>query len=421
MLKTAAGTRPIHILLYTLIPAAREFGLLQRTVRETVRNRLRRALDLGMWRAFGVWRGHYSTFKDHQCTNRGDIAIRVGVKQQLAAAFAPRAVVFTDVAWGELSAALEQYATPDLVVIAGGGFLFADESGRLPVRFANDVAALARVSCPVAATSIGLNYLLKPGTPESFAFHPEAHATISQFLRRLNLGAVRDESTRHALSAFGVALPVIVDPAFLIARDAPVAQSSGVLNVGLNVAFHGGYTSHTASRMLPMVVRLAQRLGASQPCRFHYFVHSEAERAIARALQIAGVELEIVHADVASMIEAYRRIDIHVCQMLHSAIFATSVGTPVLNLAYDLKSAGFFKLLGLEAWCIDAGKVGDDDVLMIARALISKRHAVRDAILGRRAALAREAGQFYAAVADLADPEAAAPRRAGFPKLVVSR
>lgn len=229
--------RPVHILLYTLIPAGREFVPIYRSARDAFRNGLRRAFDLGMWRAAGSWRAHYSTFKDHQNTNRGDIATRLGVKQQRAEAFAPSAVVFTEVAWGGLSAALEENPAPDLVVIAGGGFLFADEHGRLPHRFTGDVAALARVSCPVVATSIGLNYLLKPGAHESFAFHPDAHATISQFLQRLSLGAVRDESTQRALGAVGPELPVIVDPAFMLPRDAPAIRGSdSALNVGLNIA-----------------------------------------------------------------------------------------------------------------------------------------------------------------------------------------
>src|SRR5689334_14489109 len=89
--------RPVRVLIYTLIPQGQENVPVERSLFRIVTNRARRILDLAQWRLGERWRAHYSTFKDFKNTNRGDIAIRLGVKHQLEQAFQGQPVTFLDV------------------------------------------------------------------------------------------------------------------------------------------------------------------------------------------------------------------------------------------------------------------------------------------------------------------------------------
>lgn len=395
-----------HVILYTLIPTERALQPIRRGPVAAVRNRLRRTLELAVWRFLGRWRAHYSTFKDHLNTNRGDMAVRMGVKHQLIEAFQGRNVRFTEVAWGEMKDVLAFSPPPDLIVIAGGGFLFTDEVGRLPPRFIEDVAVLSELHCPVVAAAIGVNQLLVGQDGTTTRFHPAHLPDVRNFLVRLTLGSVRDRNTQAALAIDDYdTLPVIVDPGFLLAPPAlfkkPAGTGTSTIAIGLNMAFHGAHTSETSHWQLPLLVRVLKRLQREFPCRFVYFVHSDAERSIAEALQIAGIPLEVVNTDVERMLEAYRRLDIHIGQMLHSAILATSVGTPALNLAYDVKATGFFALLGLPQLCLDMAATSEESLLHAVRCLIADRHEISAAILARRAELAKDSHDFYAVAAQL--------------------
>jgi len=398
---------PVHVLLYTLIPADRSCVPIRRGYAARIRNRLRRVLDLAVWRVFGRWNAHYSTFKDSINTNRGDIAVRLAVKKHLLEAFGDQTVCFTELAWGELHIARRLSPPPHLVVLAGGGFLFADHAGRLPPRFAADLEALAGMNCHVVATSIGFNSLITDGKTRQLQFHPDCRPDVARFLAQLSAGSVRDSTTQRALAMEGLAhLPVIVDPAFLLAEpEAAAAKDNKVLKVALNIAFHATQTSEASSRVLPLMLRVLKKLRRETACQFTYFVHSDAERGIAQALKQAGIQLEVIHTDVDGMLTAYRGMDILVCQMLHSAILATSVGLPTLNLAYDVKSTGFFELLGLPHLCMDMRASSEADVFTAAIRLIADRNAISHHLRARRRILEDESRDFYAQVAALLEPD----------------
>jgi polysaccharide pyruvyl transferase WcaK-like protein len=404
----------LRILLYTLIPAEREFEPIKRSPFALLRNRARRLLDLAVWRVSGIWRAHYFTFEDHNNSNRGDIAIRVGVRRQLERLFAGRTVLIDEIAWGDLGAAISAAPAPyDLIVIAGGGYLFADPQGRLPPRFAADVDALACTSTPVVAVSVGLNHLIMPkgrGAPAAFAFHRDQYALIHRFIDRVELISMRDDATRAALATIDPACgQVIVDPAFLLVSTFDVerrrkgARRGPALAVGLNVAFHGTINR----RLLRETAHTLETFAAETPTRFYYFVHSDSEHAIVDALRLWGLSIEVVEGDVDTMLTAYKRLDIHVGQMLHSTIFAMAVGVPALAVAYDTKSAAFYDLFGLGRICLDATTLDRHSLLDAMRQLVAERDKVATMIAARGAALRTDAASFYKRIADLVDRRAA--------------
>src|SRR5262245_25115260 len=100
-----ASQEPFRVLLYTLITAQDQFRLIERDFMGRVRNRARRAFELARWRFSQVWRGHYSDFEDTLHNNRGDISIRVAVRDQLLSLLSGRPEI-VEVAWGGLGRAL---------------------------------------------------------------------------------------------------------------------------------------------------------------------------------------------------------------------------------------------------------------------------------------------------------------------------
>ena len=94
-------------------------------------------------------------------SNRGDIAIRMAIKQQLSDAFAPRRVAFLEVKWGELTGdRIEEInRSCDIFVIGGGGYVFVNADGSVGHMLQN-VEELEKIRCPVFAYGIGLNRLM---------------------------------------------------------------------------------------------------------------------------------------------------------------------------------------------------------------------------------------------------------------------
>lgn len=405
---SSGGGRPIRILLYALIPATRELEPIARAPFIFLRNRARRLLEFLAWRITGVWRAHYSTFEDRTNSNRGDMAIRIGARRQLERAFAGRDVKIDEVAWGDLGKAIAEARTPyDLIVIAGGGYLFADTEGRLPPRFAADVEALGRTSTPVVAVSIGLNHLIMPGkAPAADVFHPDQHALIRRFIDRVDLISLRDDATREALAAVDPACGrVIIDPAFLLVSPSDArprrSEPKKPLSVGLNLAFHGAHATVINRHLLRETAEALNTFAASTPVRFTYFIHSDSERAIVTALRLWGLSVDVVDGEVDAMLAAYRQQDMHVGQMLHSTIFAMAAGVPAIAVAYDTKSQAFFSLFGLDAYCLDATSADRHTLLAAMCRLAADRQGVAAKIAGRGAALRAEAAGFYQRIADV--------------------
>ena len=82
--------RRIRVLLYTVIPSNHEERPLRHTPFALLRNRLRRGLEMLRWRMSSAWKADFATFSDVESANRGDIAIRIGLRSALERAFEGR-------------------------------------------------------------------------------------------------------------------------------------------------------------------------------------------------------------------------------------------------------------------------------------------------------------------------------------------
>jgi len=396
----AGGQSPLRILLYTLITTSNQFSPIRRTFGAYLRNRLVRFAHLASWYLTGRWNAQYWQYEDVQNSNLGDIAVRLGVKKALQAAFVGQAVEFIEVAWGELSSELitNYHDELDLVVIGGGGYLFLDKNGMLPKRFLNDVEALRHAKCPIVATSIGLNQLmLKNDVPARF--HPEQREIVRQFVNSLSRFSVRDVTTQRAFSiAAGASPPVIVDPGYLLSENqcamARRVQGSPIY-IGLNLSFHGPFASGLSQQAMTALVQVLKRLSATIPCRFSYFCHADSGRGIVAALRAKGIRLNVFGGSVDGLLDGYRQLDVHIGAMMHSSILAMSCGVPTLALAYDVKSAGFFELFGLGNLIIPLPTLDEETLYLRIVDLVARRREIAAIIASNDRQLRQNSIEFY--------------------------
>jgi len=396
----------IRVLLYTLITTANQQTRINRTLLAWLRNRLVRIAYLTFWKLTGKWKGTFWAFEDVRDSNLGDIAVRMGVTHALENAFPDKRLEIHEVPWGALKSRLacDSPYNFDLIVIGGGGYLFANPQNHLPKRIVDDTEALSHAKCPVVATSIGINQLIQTATDWSFAFHPDQAEVISQFVSRQALFSVRDRTAKSAITAVGARAPfVVVDPAFLLAKPDPNIgpPCDGVIDVGLNIPFHGHFASKLSRRSLSILVGALKKLAETTPCRFHYFCHVDSAKGIVSALRMRGIKVNVVGGSVDELIAGYRKLHIHVGSMMHSTILAMSVGVPTLALAYDIKSMGFFELFGLENLVKPIDTLDEDRLFAAIVELVSNRHDVAAVIEQRSFHLRTDATNFYAKVAQL--------------------
>jgi polysaccharide pyruvyl transferase WcaK-like protein len=390
-------------LVYLLVPvsAAREFRPLRRTPAAWLRNRARRALDLLRWRAGGAPNLHFSTWQDAENTNRGDSAIRLASVQLLGAACGDARI--EAIGWDELqdldTAQVNDRAA--LFVLGGGGYFAVHAGGRLAPRIARDLGVLRKLRCPLLAFGPGVNRAL--GDVDGHQLDPAAREVLAELVGRLALCAVRDDNSRRLLDLVAPGrATVLADPALFLAPPAPAdapPAADGTLTIGLNLAFHGGDASAALPARLRLVAAAARNLARQRPCRFVYFVHEQPERVIPRLLRHEGIFARAVDAGPAEMLAEYRKLDLHICQMLHSSIFAMAAGVPAVAVAYDVKNAGFFELMGLPEFCLDGATTRLDATIAAA---LAQRPALLRQIAARTAALRGETDAFLAAAARLA-------------------
>ncbi len=375
-------------IVHLLVPVSErtEFLPIRRGPVAWLRNRARRALD--MW---GIGAPHFSTWQDAQNTNRGDSAIRIASLQLLRQAFGGEVQVEA-IGWDEVLAV--DPARVGAFVLGGGGYVGLHAGGRLAARVARDVDWLREIRGPVVSFAPGVNRALEDGGAD---LDDDARATLAELLGRLALSSARDANSCRVLDLVAPGrTTLLADPAlFLDAPAAPTVRDADVLTVGLNLAFHGHEAGAKMPARLRDMVAAARALARQQPCRFVYFVHEQPERLIPHLLRRAGVPARVVDAGPMEMLAEYRKLDVHVCQMLHSSVLAFAAGVPAVALAYDVKNAGLFELMGLPEFCLaDAAGLGAALADVLAR-----RPALVAHIAARKAALRADVEAFLASAA----------------------
>jgi polysaccharide pyruvyl transferase WcaK-like protein len=267
------------------------------------------------------------------------------------------------------------------VVICGGGGLFQDDDSLIKMPYWCLRVLLARVlSGRVVGYSLGVGPLR---TVTSRLAARTAFAAMTAI-------SVRDpvaQATAQALTPKPVA--VVPDPAlllqaakqetvtdWLLARAVPV-QGRTLIGVAVRRWFPPGrrLVPHKVSRRLtpsrralsPQSERLARMLGRvlDELIRRHdahvlllpsYCAAHEGDVPMARAVMVsmAETQVQLLEVDDPALYKGIAsRLQLFLGGRMHPTIFAASVGTPVVGLAYNPKFDGFFGMLGLGAQVMD--------------------------------------------------------------------
>ncbi len=86
---------------------------------------------------------------------------------------------------------------------------------------------------------------------------------------------------------------------------------------------------------------------------------------------------------------AYGEMDLFLGSRLHSNIFALAQGVPVIAIAYQDKTVGVMRMLGLDEWCVRIEDVDGESLIDLVGTLWTQRHSIAEHI---RAEVARMRG-----------------------------
>lgn len=265
---------------------------------------------------------------------------------------------------------LEAYADADLIVSCPGNFFLSGSGVGLPFFLAVLMLAYGRL--------IGKPLYMMPQTIGPLRRRREQRA-MRWLLERVRLVLVRDETSAATLKAIGLRhsrCHVLPDVAFLYqgADDLTLLdQARAALGelarplIGATVINWQGHDRlHARPDVYEAAVAAALRafLRAHGGCAILFpqvCGPSEAEddrppsRRIADQLRSEGLAATALMSEAtpAQLQTAYGQMDLFLGTRLHSNIFALTAGTPVLAIAYQYKTHGVMRMLGLGDWVID--------------------------------------------------------------------
>jgi polysaccharide pyruvyl transferase WcaK-like protein len=348
-----------------------------------------RSLDVLGWFLFGRGSVRFHHWSTRDITNKGDIAIREALKEKLSELFFPRVATFTELHWDELvpDRAEQIDENHDLFVIGGGGYIFSDENGDLNPRAEQDLATIAKMYLPKIACGIGWNKLIQTGNlREERVLSQKSREILKATLQRLDLVSVRDAGTQLVVSEITGREPVLTgDPAlFYRGNQTEHRFTDGRLHVGVNMALHGKERVEFIAKQHEPFCEALVEFARRHNVVYHYMQHAYTERPIPWMLRAKGVVVTNENLPVCELPAFYAALDIHVCQMLHSAILAVNAGTPTLHYGYDVKSVGFFDFMRMPEFCFPDWPLDAERMLVELESLLKNRQRIRSHIARRK-------------------------------------
>jgi colanic acid/amylovoran biosynthesis protein len=102
-----------------------------------------------------------------------------------------------------------------------------------------------------------------------------------------------------------------------------------------------------------------------------------------------------VSGDVDHLHSLFASLAVVIGTRLHSCIIAMSAGTPAIGLAYQPKTLGTYRLLGLEELCLDVEAFDPDAVIRLATEVADPSSPRRNVVTERVEATRLEVTGFY--------------------------
>lgn len=293
--------------------------------------------------------------------------------------------------WSTLRSLLRDYDAADLVVAAGGGYLYTRSARRgyavlLSVIYGYHGAALLGKPTCLFSQSVG-----------PFAGRLQAWL-VKRSLHGVRLVLAREEGTRRLLDSWaGRGMPRVeaaADAAFLFDEaTAPAGlppRAGDGIRVGLTVRRwfpDQGQQAGYEERMGRFARRLAEEMGADAwflP-QVTYGAGGDDDRETARRVRAAAGDSPRLHLVEDELSPAEMRgfcgaMDVFVGTRMHSNIFALSMGVPTLAVGYQPKTAGIMAQLGLERFVLPIELLTAERLWERFKRMLDEREAITGAL-----------------------------------------
>lgn len=373
------------VYLYLAIPLGDAFAPIRRSTFQLMKNRIRREVDLLLWRVTGCLKGNFSTFEDVKKSNVGDIAVGMAVEKLFFSKLRSVGGQIKVVPWGGLSGDLIQEinSSGGVFVVGGSGYFHCGGDGVASRLCQQDIALLEQLTVQIHCLGVGLNLFVSAEWSDPAALlAPETIDLLRRYGRIFQVFTVRDHMTAGVFCKAGAKTPAVIgDPVYSLPRVGgkfgDLTGDGDGIRVGVNFALHGPTAFHIFSDHLETYLDFLRLIQETYNCKLVYFAHSSGDNIVRRIFRSAALQIEYVAGGPCDLLSEYERLDVHVCQMMHSSILAMCAGVPVLNLAYDMKSKALFEMMGLEEFCLEPSQFELDIMERKFRELLSARAVIR--------------------------------------------
>lgn len=283
------------------------------------------------------------------------------------------------------------YRRARLLVDAGGGSLFSSNRYRLYLGLYQHLLNLGAGPLLFGLATVAAPQSVGP------LFRAADRRAVAHTLRRIQGVMVREPISAALLRKLSVPFDEVPDAAFLAnylrppsaaARRALERRVEGHPNLGVTV-LDWRWAARDRQRAdarfeayLGAVARAAAAVALPRQCRIHVFPHvragfgdSDADPSarLAAALGELGADAVLHEAgglDASDLCQLYGAMDAFVGSRMHSCIFALLGGVPTVGLAYQPKTRGVFRWLGLESWVFEVDRIPEGSLRRrLARAL----------------------------------------------------
>jgi colanic acid/amylovoran biosynthesis protein len=308
-------------------------------------------------------------------------------------------------AWREL---FREYAEADLVVAAGGGYLYTRSAWR------------GNLMLLITVFSFRFGSLLcKPVYLYAQSIGPFRAKFQAELVRRALAGArlviVREEISLALVSAWHVPRPVRMagDAAFLLPLpakpDLDIQFRSSSRRVGITVRQWAKrvesqvYFERTMAQFIDWIVASGESLVFLIPL-VTFTAWEDDDREVMRRIyvQVHAKSRVVLMEDDLSPLQVKALcggMDFVIGTRMHSSIFALSMGIPTLAIGYQPKSEGIMRQFGMEKWVIPWKDVTLQRLQVGFEALVERAGLVRTELSKRLPEVVRSArlnGQWIA-------------------------
>jgi len=293
-------------------------------------------------------------------------------------------------AWAAPPAAHESFRWADLVVSAGGGYLYDDggASSRMNI--------MMRLLPLRTGLRAGLPVVLFSQSIGPFRARPWA-LLVASVLRRCRLVIVRERYSLGTCEALGISrLELCDDVAFVLEPGDQTPERIAAPAIGVTVlnslpgVGDDGYRAYRAALRDGLLGALRGRDEAvavvSQVAVHGRDSDLAAARELASDLVAGGIDARFVdlgNAPDRAAVAFYEQLDLVVASRLHSGILALCAGTPVIGLSYLPKTDGVLERAGFPDLVLPAGRLEPDMLAATLRGALERRDELR-ADLARR-------------------------------------